>query len=115
MAPATRAPTASRAKKPKPVPAVTPSVADLAMKQKTLDAMPELGGQGMLGPEESAWAQLLRQQHGKGERELGLTDSVRTIEVSIFMRTGLNQANMNPCEQDKWLLLPEYLRTKGLV
>jgi hypothetical protein len=91
MAPATRVPAASRAKKPKP--AATPSAADLAMKQKTLDAMPEIGGQGMLGPEESAWAQLLRQQHGKGEKELGLTDSVKTIEVSIFIHYGSGGSN----------------------
>lgn len=90
MAPATRAPADSRAKKPKP--AATPSAADLALKQKALDAMPEIGGQGMLGPEESAWAQLLRQQHGKGERELGLTDSVKTIEVSTLKQYGLTKS-----------------------
>jgi hypothetical protein len=57
----------------------------LALKQKMMEMAPEMGGQGMLGPEESAWAQLLRQQHGKGSRELGLTDSVKTIEVRANM------------------------------
>lgn len=86
MAPATRAPAGgARAKKAKPAPA--PRAADMALKQKmmAMDMGPELGGQGMLGPEESAWAQLLRQQHGKGSRELGLTDSVKTIEVSMVL------------------------------
>lgn len=75
--------------------------AELAQKEKMVQmAMPEMqdttGIHGMLGPEESAWAQLLRQQYGKGGNGLGLTDSVKSIE-------------------DKWLLLPEYLRTKGLI
>jgi len=81
MAPATRAPAGTaRAKKAKPAPA--PRAVDMALKQKMVDMAPDLGGQGMLGPEENAWAQLLRQQHGKGSRVLGLTDSVKTIEVS---------------------------------
>lgn len=84
MAPATRAPAGgARARKAKPAPA--PRAADLALKQKMMEMAPEMGGQGMLGPEESAWAQLLRQQHGKGSRELGLTDSVKTIEVRANM------------------------------
>lgn len=62
-----------------------PSAADLAAKHKLMEAGMEehtSGAHGMVGPEESAWAQLLRQQYGKGEKELGLTDSVKTIEVS---------------------------------
>jgi hypothetical protein len=94
MAPATRAPATARARKTKPV--APPSIADLASKQKMMDTMSDVAAQGMLGPEESAWAQLLKQQHGVGERELGLTDSVKTIEVSSNIRGQLDFPKQTP-------------------
>jgi DNA-directed RNA polymerase III subunit RPC2 len=65
------------------------------MVQQAMQKQQNQQAQGMLEPEESAWAAHIREQHGKG-KQLGLTDNVKAIE-------------------DKWLLLPEYLRTKGLI
>lgn len=83
----------------------------------------KMNGYGGLSEEEMGWAELLKQgydeQYEKGKmngysKQYALSDQVKTIDVSSISLLAVVATDIRDF-QDKWQLLPAYLKGKGLV